>query len=111
MAYNSSRGQATSLRQIKKFGGAGYLRRDGDDRPCWVGIVDYKPRDAELRTVGARRALVAAKDLAVPPDREQDLIVFAGEVWRIVTPVSGPRPNGVPLFYDCEVVYDSLDNS
>lgn len=109
--YNSARGQATSLRQIKKFGGAGYLLREGVYRPCWVGIVDYKPYDARLKEVGARRALVAASGLEIPPDRDEDTIVFKGEIWRIVNPPTGPRPNGVPLFYDCEVVLVGADES
>lgn len=97
--------QRTALRQIKRWGGAGYLVRNYIKRDCFVCIIDYKPRDAQLRTEGARNALIAARDLAIPPDREEDLIEFAGETWRIVEPPKGPRTNGVAIFYDCEVMY------
>ena len=104
---NIARLQNTALRQIKRWGGSGFLVRDGVKRPCQVCIIDYKPRDADLRMVGAKRALIAAKGLGTEPDREQDMIEFKGERWRIAAPVTGPRPNGTAVFYDCEVVYDS----
>jgi hypothetical protein len=104
---NVARLQNTALRQIKRWGGQGFLVRDGAKRACWVCIIDYKPRDADLRMVGAKRALIAAKGLAVGPDRELDQVEFKGQRWRIVNPITGPRPNGTPIFYDCEVVYES----
>lgn len=110
MTYNSARGQYRSFLQIRKFGRQGYLRRDGVDRPCMVGIIDYKPYDASLREVGAQRALIAAYKLEVPPERDLDLLIFGDEVHRFSAPIKGPRPDGVVLFFDCEVVYDSRNS-
>lgn len=104
---HAARQQSTALRQIKRWGGAGSLVRESVKRACWLCIIDYKPRDENLRTLGAKRALIAAKGLAVGPDRELDMIEFKGQRWRIINPPTGPRPNGIPIFYDCEVVYDS----
>lgn len=107
MSIHATRQLNTALRQIKRWGGAGKLNRDGVRRDCWLVILDYKPRDENLRMIGAKRCLIAAKGLAVAPDRELDLIEFKGQVWRIVAPIGGPRPNGVAVFYECEVAYDS----
>ena len=112
-------GRKTCDRQIRRFGGRGYLRRSGVDRPCIVGIIDYKPGERGLVNDGSRRALISALDpdtgavLAQPPDHEQDLLVFAGEVMRIVAPVTGPRTTGSTeaILYECEVQYDSPDAS
>lgn len=109
MAYNTARGLAVSLRQIKRFGAKAYLRRDNIDRVCWAGIVDYRPRDVDLHTEGSQRALIAAKGLTIHPDRELDTLVFKGKTYRFSAPIRGPRPNGTALFFDCEVVYDSSD--
>jgi hypothetical protein len=68
-----------------------------------------------LRSVGARRFLISTIDpvthqtLAIPPDHERDLIVFAGSVYRLPTPDSGPRPGGTVLYHDMEGVYDARD--
>lgn len=104
---NTTRMLNTALRQIKRWGGSGFLVRDGVKRACWVCVIDYKPRDQDLRAIGAKQMLIAAKGLAVEPDRELDVVEFKGKTWRIVAPIKGPRPAGVPIFFDCEVVYDS----
>src|SRR5690606_3129282 len=107
---HTTRMQNTFLRQMKRWGAIGALRRDGSsDREAWMAILDFNPRDRDLIEQGYRRCVIAAKGLDVPPDRELDVIVFNGEIWRIQSPVRGPRPNGVPIFYECEVNYDSRD--
>jgi len=117
MAYNYTRARQTSDMQIAKFGGGkglGLLRREGiADRKVTCAVIDYKPNEQGLREVGARRAMVSALDpvtggiLAVPPDHNKDKLIFAGEVLRIVNPDRGPRPSGVPVYHDLEVLYDS----
>ncbi len=111
MAFNYDRARQTCHRQIARFGAgaASALRRGTTDRAVTAAILDYKPHEMGLREQGARRALIAALDCPTPPDHEQDKFVFLGEVFRIVKPVTGPRPAGIVLYYDCEVVYDSRD--
>lgn len=112
MPYNQERARRTTRRQIGRFGGLGYLRRAGDDRACIAGILDYAPRVRDFMLDGTRRVLIAAQGLSVPPHHQQDQLIIKGEsgVWelyRIVGPVVGPRPNGTAIFYDAPVLYDS----
>jgi hypothetical protein len=102
---------------IAKFGQPtpAMLRRGTTDRPCTAVMIDYTPREQGLRMAGARRFLISTIDpvtrltLELPPDFENDLIVFAGSVYRLPTPDSGPRPAGVVLYHDMEGLYDSRD--
>jgi len=109
MSFNYDRARQTCHRQIKRFGAnaVAQLQRGTVTRACTAAILDYKPHEAGLREVGARRALIAALDCPTPPDHEQDKFIFNGEVFRIVKPPVGPRPAGIVLYYDCEVIYDS----
>lgn len=113
MAYDYIAAQGRAHRQIVRFNGGkennAKLRRGATDRNCTAAILDYSPREAQLRLDGARRMLISAKGLDIAPDHEQDMLLFTptGELFRIVSPVLGPRPAGVPIFYDCEVMYDS----
>lgn len=81
------------------------------DRDCWVGVIDYKPTEAGLREEGARRALISAlvnttTVLNPVPDHNEDKLVWNGEVHRITKPIVGPRPAGVAIFYDAEIVFE-----
>jgi hypothetical protein len=116
--FNYARLQKRADNMITRFGGKknnGKLRRNGVDRPCTCVVIEYTPSAVGLVQPGSRRALVSKFDpttgapLAQPPDHEQDLLVFAGDVLRIVMPDSGPRPNGDPVYHDLEVQYDSRD--
>ena len=114
--FDYARTQKKADNLIRRFGGPGLLRRVGsDDRGCTCVVIEYTPREAGLVNDGSRRALVSALDpttrapLAEPPDHELDLLIFAGEVLRIVAPDTGPRPSGTVVFHDLEVRYDSRD--
>ena len=109
MAFDYTRAQQTVDRQIKRFGKAAVLRRSGVDRPCHAALLDYNPHGKDLILEGARRALVSPLGLDVPPNHELDLLVFDGEVLRIVAPVKGPRPSGTAVYYDLMVVYQSTE--
>jgi hypothetical protein len=113
--FNIARAQQVSHRQIVRFGrtpanpnALGKLRRGASDRNCTVAILEYKPHEKGLVLEGAMRALVSTVGLTVEPHHENDLLVAAGKVWRIVAPVGGPRPGGVAIFHDCQVVYQSV---
>lgn len=103
---------------ISRFGGGkglGKLRRAGVDRKCTCVVIEYTPREVGLVQPGSRRALVSVFDpdtgvlLAQAPDHEQDLLIFGGDVLRLVAPDTGPRPDGNPVYHDLEVQYDSRD--
>ena len=97
-------------RQILRFGGPDShpkLRRAGVDRDCIAAILDYGPRERDLVIDGAVRCLIAAEGLEVPPDFELDQLIFRNVLYRMVGPIRGPRPNGIPIFYDTPVLYDT----
>lgn len=108
--------QAFADKMIRKYGGAGYLRRGATDRRCTAAILDWNPSQRGLRLEGSRRALISAIDpttgvaLATPPDHEQDQLVFGGAVYRLPLPDTGPRTDGVTVgYHEFEVTYDSSD--
>jgi hypothetical protein len=110
MPFNYDRVQRKALRLINRFGRAdAALRRDGADRACTAVVIEFSPRERDLVEVGARRALVAAKGLAVAPDYRQDELVWMGEVYKIVAPDTGPRPGGTTIYHDLQVVYNRVD--
>lgn len=90
------------------------LRRGTTDRRCAAVVTDYKPREQELRSVGAQNALVSCLDpitkaVIVPPDPNEDVLVWNGNIYRIVAPDRGPRPAGDAVWHDLEVVYSEKD--
>jgi len=113
MAFNYDRVQRKALRLIKRFGRPDVtqpkLRRDGTDRDCVGVVIEYSPRERDLVEVGARRALLAAKGLTVPPDYRLDELVWMGDVYKIVAPDTGPRPGGTTIYHDLQVVYNRVD--
>jgi hypothetical protein len=97
---------------ISRWGGPALLRRNGVDRPCVVGELDFTPVERQLILSGGRRFLCSAltatgADLDPIPHHELDVLVFKGEVMRILMPPKGPRPDGIPIFFDLSVEYDS----
>lgn len=120
--FNYARMIAKADQLIAKFGQPtpAALRRDGDtanpvDRPCTAVLIEYRPYEKGLRLAGAVRFIISTIDpetrqqLLLAPDHEQDMIVFSGNVYRIVSPDEGPRPGGVVLFHDLQAVHDGLD--
>lgn len=107
-AYDHARAQRVAGNQIERFGSPGKLRSiaDGSERDCKVAILEYGPRESQLRLEGYERALIAAP-LAVPPNHETDLLVANGNVYRIVLPIRGPRPGGHAIYYEAQVLYDA----
>lgn len=108
MAFDHARAQRVAGAQIERFGSAGVLRKidGGAERSCKVAVLEYGPRESQLRLEGHERALIAAP-LADPPHHERDLLVANGNVYRIVAPVRGPRPGGTVIFYEAQVLYDA----
>lgn len=105
--FNAKRLQREADKQLRSFGGSGFLVRDGVKRPAQMTRLDYTPRELGLLQEGAERILISALNLSVPPDHKQDLIEFTGNVYRMIKPATGPRPKDVQIFWDCAVVYDS----
>lgn len=104
---NIARLKATALRMITRWGRTAQLDRSGSLRNCKCAIVDYRPRDRDLVTDGARRALIAAQGLTIPPDRELDILVFNGQRFRFAAKPTVYGPDGTDILYDCEVIYDA----
>jgi hypothetical protein len=90
---------------IARWGKPAQLLRGGTLRPCVAAVLDYNPRARGLGLEGAERALIAAP-LAIPPDFEQDKFVKNSKLYQIPTPVKGPRPGDVAVFYDADIVYE-----
>jgi len=109
VAFNYTRSQQTAHRQIARFGGPAKLRRNGVDRDCTAAVVDFDPKDRNLILDGARRVLVSplhnGAPLAIPPNHEQDLLIYKGEVLMLVQPPRGPRPAAISIFYDLAGIY------
>lgn len=100
---NLANSKKTADRLIKRWGGLGYLIREGVKRPAYMARLDYTPRERGLFQDGAERMFVSA-DVTTGPDHEHDQIEFNGRTYRIVEPVKGPRPNGLVIFYDCSIM-------
>ncbi len=77
---------------IKYFGMGALLRRKGsspEDRPCWVAIIEYNPREkpADLANPTDRKVIMSAANSEVqlmPPDNELDQLV------TFVQPLANP---------------------
>lgn len=101
--------QERAQRALRRWNGGkpGYLVRNGVRRPAVIARGSYNHRERELFLDGSERFLIAAYKLQVPPDHELDLILFNGNLYRITSPVTGPRPDGTVMLYDCNCLYDS----
>jgi hypothetical protein len=94
---------------ITEFGaGAGLKRKVStgtSTRACTVVEVDYRPneRDGQLVQFTDRRFLCAAGGLvSLPPDSEEDKLVYEGVEMRIVT-AKRIKPSTVSVVYDLQV--------
>lgn len=90
---------------IARWGKKAKLLRDGVERDCVAAVLDYNPRARQLSLEGAERVLIAAP-LDIPPDHEKDKLIHGGRLYQIPTPVKGPRPGDVAIFYDADIVYE-----
>jgi hypothetical protein len=100
------RSRKSADRLIKRWGGRGYIIREGVKRPAYMARLDYTPRERGLYQDGAERMYVSGLT-PVGPDMEKDMLEFNGKTYRIVLPVTGPRPNGLIIYYDCSIMLTS----
>lgn len=99
--------------QIRRWGAQAYLRRSGsDDRACWALEVQISAHERRaLKNLNNRVFLISAKDLAVPPDKTDSLVLVdkvSGTKMnplRQDAPVSPlqPEPGGVVVYYELQV--------
>lgn len=94
-------------RMIARWGGPGFLIRDGVKRPITCAMMEYRPAERGLYLDGSVNIRISTIGLTVPPDFEQDVIQFAGKIYKINTPPTGPRPTGEVVYYDCNALYSS----
>lgn len=105
MAFNYIALQALADKLIVQFGRTGQLLRgDSADRPVRCVEIAYSPReiDGQLIAYADRRFLVSARNLELPPDKEEDRLVVGSDDFRIVA-VSPLSPAGVPVYYEVQV--------
>lgn len=111
---NLNRSQATADMMIKRWGKSGFLIRNQgtpteEKRPCRIARAEYSPKDRESIAVdGIERLFISSKNLTVPPDYTKDVVQYNGNFYRITMDVSGPRPNGLVIYYDCPCVFVGL---
>ncbi len=111
MGYDWASSRATATRMINKFGTHAILRRATGDRDCIACMVDFLPRSnpGQLRNMPDRTFLVSADGLTVPPDAEQDHLVWTDpetgtqEDMRLVAPIGKIAPAGIVLYYELQV--------
>ena|ERR1700719_4876634 len=114
--YPATRTVADQL--IQQFGMLATLRRmtaHPTDRPCWVVIAEYKPKDAatQLANPTDRWVLISAGlggVLALPPDKELDQLVtyvqppaltpVVNEILPFTMPVKPISPAGIVVVYE-----------
>lgn len=75
------------------------------------GRQDYKPTERVLYEDGSERFYIAGLNCTTAPDKDLDLFRFTDKgssikkEYRITQKPSGPRPSGIVMFYDCNVVW------
>lgn len=107
--FNYVRSRRVVNQQLRKWGGREALRarlvRDGAERRCVAARLEYTPKERGLFLDGSSRILIAGDSVTEPPHHEHDIILFAGEYYRMPVPVVGYRQgNDTVLYYDCNVV-------
>ncbi len=93
---------------IVKYGAPAILRRATGDRDCIACMVDFLPRSnpGQLRNMPDRTFLVSADGVTVPPDAEQDHLVWTDpetgvqEDMRLVAPIGKIAPAGIVLYWE-----------
>ena len=86
-------------------GGVGYLDRSGVKRSAFMGIGEYNSRERGNFLDKSTRILISVLPTDPSPDYELDVIEFKGKRYNILIPPGGPRPDGSPVFYDCNCMF------
>jgi hypothetical protein len=109
MGYDWASSRATATMMINKYGARAVLRRADGDRDCVACMVDFLPRSnpGQLRNMPDRTFLVSADGLTVPPDAEQDHLVWMPgtseeESLRVIAPIGKIAPAGVVLYWEVQ---------
>jgi hypothetical protein len=103
--------QASAHRMIQRWGGIGYLIRDGVQRAATMARMEYTPRERGLFGDKASRIRISAIGLAVAPHHELDTILYEGEEYKILDEVTGPRVTNVFVYYDCNSMFTNVDGA
>lgn len=96
--------QQSAHRMIQRWGGIGYLVRAGVQRAATMARIEYNAQERGLFLDKSSRIRVSVIGLAIPPDHEQDRILYKGETYNIMMPPTGPRVTEEFIFYDCNVM-------
>jgi hypothetical protein len=109
---NIARMQKSADRMIRSAakGASAALVRGSARRPVYACRMDWKPTERGLFEDNAERFFISALGLTIPPDFEQDIFEFKGvgqkaRRYRITMPPSGPRPNGMVIYFDLACVF------
>lgn len=86
-------------------GGIGYLVRDDVKRAATMAIRDYSSRERGNFLDKSVSICISVLPTDPSPDYEQDVIEFKGKRYSILLPPGGPRPDGSPVFYDCNCMF------
>jgi hypothetical protein len=109
---NYLRSQAVADRQIRKYGALAYLRRDSVDRECYALEVQISAHERNaLKNPTDRVFIVSAVGLAVPPTKDDSLVVVdeaSGTKlppFRLSAPPAPlqPKPGGLVIYYELQV--------
>src|SRR3954470_14476182 len=105
--YASLREAADGL--VTTFGARAILRRSSGDRECWaVETSQTQTEKQALKNFNTRVFMIATLDLAVPPAKEDSLIVFNDDgsehaPLRQTAPALSIAPSGFVLYYQLQV--------
>lgn len=97
--------QMSAHRMIQRWGGIGYLIRNGVQRVATMARMEYAPKERGLFLDKSANIRVSMIGLATIPDYEQDEILYMGERYRILLPVTGPKVTDVFVYCDCNSIY------
>lgn len=103
---NLVRSRQTAHKLILSWGGgSGFLVREGVKRPATMAIRDYAPRERGNFLDKSVSICISVLPTDPSPDYELDLVEFKGKRYSILLPPGGPRPDGSPVFYDCNCMF------
>ena len=103
--FNYAPLKTTAAKLIDRFGTDGIIRRINDqDYAVRVVISDYLPRekDGQFIQFTDRKAIIAAKGLAIVPNAQSDSLIVGGVTLQIVL-VTPTSPGGDDVIYDLQI--------